>query len=98
MSMFNITGKVLNCFVQHQRPNKETGEVIPPKSKVQIMDSVPVMSGASKYEMIDLSVPEGMDFKQYEGEVVSVPLGVFAPAKGSVIYFIPQGSNVTVVT
>lgn len=97
MSMFNITGKVLNCFEQHQKPNKETGEIVPPKSKVQIMGSVPVMGGESKYEMVDLSVPDGLSFKEYEGKKVSVPLGVFAPSKGSVIYFIPQGSKVSIV-
>jgi hypothetical protein len=97
MSMFNITGKVLNCFDQQQKPNKETGEVMPPKAKVQIIGSIPVMGGDSKYEVVDLSVPEGLSFKEYEGKKVSVPLGVFAPSKGSVIYFIPQGSKVSIV-
>jgi hypothetical protein len=97
MSMFNITGKVINCFSQEQKPDKETGEVLPAKDKVQIMGSVPVMGGESKFEMVDLSVPDGLSFKEYEGKKVSVPLGVFAPSKGSVIYFIPQGSKISVL-
>ena len=95
MSMFQITGQVINCFFQPGALDKTTGELKEGKNKVQILGNVPVSDGGSKMDLVTLTVPEGIDFKQHQSKKVSVPLGFFSPAKGSILYFIPKGSKVT---
>lgn len=95
MSMFSLKGKVLNVFSQDGRLDKVTGEIGPSQTKVQIMGSVPAFGGESKFSLVDLTVPDGISFDDLKGKDVSVPLGVFAPSKGTIIYFIPKGSKVT---
>lgn len=94
MSMFLVTGRVEGVFNQERKVDKETGEIPAPQRKVQIMGVLPVMGGDSKKELITLSVPDGIDFKPFVEKKVAVPIGVFSPAKGQIIYFIPQGSKV----
>lgn len=94
MSMFLITGRVEQTFMQGKSVDKETGEVQPSVPKVQIMGVVPVLGGDSRKELVTLSVPPGIDFKPLIDKKVAVPLGVFSPAKGQIVYFIPKGSKV----
>lgn len=94
MSMFNVTGEVRNVYYQPGSTDKETGEAKPGSDKVQILGEVPVQGGGSKLDLITLTIPEGMDFKPHMKRTVSVPLGFFSPAKGSIVYFIPKGSEV----
>lgn len=94
MSMFQVTGQVMNVFYQPGRADPETGEYGKGKEKVQIMGDIPVSDGGSKFDLITLSIPEGLNFEPYIKKSVSVPLGFFAPAKGSIVYFIPKGSEI----
>ena len=98
MSMFQITGQVINCFFQPGSLDKTTGELKEGKNKVQILGNIPVSDGGSKMDLVTLTVPDGVDFKTYLQKKVSVPLGFFSPAKGSIIYFIPKGSKVTALS
>lgn len=95
MSMFQITGQVINCFFQPGALDKSTGELKEGKNKVQILGNIPVSDGGSKMDLVTLTVPEGIDFKVHQNKKVSVPLGFFSPAKGSILYFIPKGSKPT---
>lgn len=97
MSMFTVTGEVRNVYHQPGATDKETGEIKPGSDKVQILGDVPVQGGGSKLDLITLTIPEGMDFKPFLKRTVSVPLGFFSPAKGSIVCFIPKGSTVNLV-
>lgn len=97
MSMFEVTGQVMKSYHQPGSVDPETGELTKGKDKVQILGEIPVSDGSTKYDLITLSVPEGVDFKPLMKKVVRVPLGFFAPSKNNIIYFIPKGSNVVSV-
>lgn len=94
MSMFTVTGEVRNVYFQPGSIDKETGEAKSGVHKVQILGTLPVQGGGEKEDIITLSIPAGLDFKPYLKRTVSVPLGFFSPAKGSIVYFIPKGSQI----
>ena len=62
------------------------------------MGDMPVNGGGSKFDLITLTIPEGMDFEPHRKSVVKLPLGFFAPAKGNITYFIPKGSEIECLT
>jgi hypothetical protein len=99
MSMFNITGQVVNTFEAPARVDKDTGKVeTEAKSKVQLLGDMPVPGGQSRMELVTLTCEDQAEFEALRGRTISVPLGIFAPAKGQVIYFIPKGSKPVEVT
>lgn len=95
MSMFNITGQVINTFEAPARIDKETGKVeTEAKPKVQLLGDMPVPGGGqSRMELVTLTCEDQAEYEAFRGKTISVPLGIFAPAKGQVIYFIPKGSK-----
>ncbi len=52
------------------------------------------MGGGTREDIITLTIPEGLDFMPYLKQSVSVPIGFLSPAKGSIVYFIPKGSQI----
>lgn len=97
LSMFTVTGQVLKTFTQPGQVDKETGEVGKPSVKVQIMGEMPVKGGDSRLDLITLTVEDGKTFETLQGKHVRLPLGFFAPAKGSIVYYIPKGSKPEIV-
>lgn len=97
MSMFTITGEVRNVFYQPGQVDKETGVLKQGSYKVQILGEMPVNGGGSKEDLITLTIPEGINFEPLKKRLVRFPLGFFSPAKGSIVYFIPKGSNVEIL-
>jgi len=97
--MFTVTGQVMNTFVQPGSVNKDTGEIGPSTVKIQLVGQMPVQGGdESRFDLITLSVKEPDDFKGLVGKTVRIPLGFFAPSKGSIIYFIPKGGKPELVS
>ena len=47
-----------------------------------------------RLSMITLTIPDGLDFTPHMKQRVSVPIGFLSPAKGSIVYFIPKGSEI----
>jgi len=94
MSMFLVTGEVRNVFKQPGSVDKTTGELRPDSNKVQILGELPVMGGGTREDIITLTIPEGLDFSPYLKQRISVPIGFLSPAKGSIVYFIPKGSQI----
>lgn len=95
MSMFTITGQVVNTFEAPGRAaNEKAGiEAQEAKPKVQILGEMPVPGGQKRVELVTLTCEDQRVYEALRGRTVSVPLGIFAPAKGQVIYFIPKGST-----
>ena len=97
MSMFNISGTVLHTFDQPKRVDSKTGEVLSDeKPKVQILGDMPLPNGQTRMEMVTLTCEDIKPYEAFKGQKITVALGIFAPAKGQVIYFIPKGSLPTV--
>jgi hypothetical protein len=91
MSMISITGKVLNIF---EKPATKRGdEEISAKSQVQLLGNIPLTNGSTKLDLVTLTTDNPKSFEQFKGKEVTVPIGVFSPQKGSIIYFIPKGSS-----
>lgn len=97
MSMFTVTGEVRSVFYQPGPVDPETGKLKPGSNKVQVLGDIPVNGGGSKEDLITLTIPDGMDFEPLKKHLVRFPLGFFSPAKGSIVYFIPKGSNVEIL-
>jgi hypothetical protein len=98
-SMFSITGQVVNTFEAPGRAaNEKAGtEAQEAKPKVQILGEMPVPGGQKRVELVTLTCEDQTVYDALRGQTVSVPLGIFAPAKGQIIYFIPKGSVPVVV-
>lgn len=91
MSMLNITGEVLHVF---EKPAVKRGDdLIDAKPQVQLLGEFALPNGERRFELVTLSTDTPRDFTEYKGQNVSVPIGVFSPSKGSVIYYIPKGSK-----
>lgn len=93
LSMFTVTGQVLKTFVQPGGVDKESGEVGPATAKVQIMGEMPVKGGDSRLDLITLTVDDKQTFDALKGKRVRVPLGFFAPSKGTIVYYIAKGGK-----
>lgn len=95
MSMFSITGQVVNTFeaparaanAQYQQEAQEA------KPKVQILGEMPVPGGQKRVELVTLTCEDQRVYDALKGRTICVPLGIFSPAKGQVVYFIPKGSK-----
>jgi len=95
MSMFSITGQVVNTFEAPGRAadEKKGVEAQDAKPKVQILGEMPVPGGQKRVELVTLTCEDQRVYESLRGRTISVPLGIFAPAKGQIIYFIPKGST-----
>lgn len=99
MSMFTITGQVLNTFeAPGRKANEKAGiEAQDAKPKVQILGEMPVPGEQTRMELVTLTCEDQREYEGLRGQVVAVPLGIFAPARGQIIYYIPKGARPTVV-
>lgn len=98
MSMFQVTGQVLHVFKDPDRTDRETGEVTKGKAKVQILGEMPLENGEIRRDMITLSVDKKADYEPLIGSRIAVPLGMFSPSKGQILYFIPRGGKAEVLS
>lgn len=83
MSMITVNGTLLNVYVQPTRVEGEEDE----KPKIQVLGDIPQRNGHIRKELVTISVPDISLYKGKEGEHVQVPVGTFAPSKGTVIFF-----------
>lgn len=97
ISMFTVTGQVLKTFVQPGSVDKATGEAGEPSIKVQVMGEMPVQGGDSRLDLITLTVPDKGAYDSLQGKRVRIPLGFFAPQKGTIVYFIPKGAKPEII-
>nr|CRY95452.1 hypothetical protein [uncultured prokaryote] len=91
MSMLSMTGKVIHLFETPKGKNK-AGEEFGGQDKVQVMGAVPLQNGETRYDLITLTCHDANAFEPFMGQEVSFPIGVMAPSKGQIVYFIPKGA------
>ena len=92
MSMFTVSGVLVNIFKTPQGKNAE-GETFGGDHKIQVMGEIPLANGETRHEMIDLKVHDVDIYKTYMNKRLSVPIGTMALAKNKIVYFIPKGSQ-----
>lgn len=98
MSMFQVSGVVLHTYDSPAAVDKRTGEITrEEKPKVQLLGDIPLPNGQFRCDMITLSCEDKGEFEALKGRKVTVPLGMFSPAKEQIIYFIPKGCHPALV-
>ncbi|MDP3587703.1 MAG: hypothetical protein Q8R58_06620 [Sulfuricurvum sp.] len=72
--MIKISATLLNVYIGNDFTNKETGEIIKGKNKLQLLLETPLKNGGSRKELMDLSIPSEKVklYKGKENEVVEV--------------------------
>lgn len=90
--MLQITGQVVNVFTVEGGKDKE-GKEFDERYKVQLMGNVALPNGDTKFDLMDLTVESLSDWASLQGKNVSIDIGAFAPAKGSIVYFVRKGSK-----
>jgi hypothetical protein len=89
--MLQMTGQVVNTFTQDGGEDKD-GKKYDARHKVQLLGEFDLPNGDVKHDLVDLKVDDLKDWIPHKGKQVTVDIGVYAPSKGTVIYFIKKGS------
>ncbi|WP_345993245.1 hypothetical protein [Sulfurimonas sp. HSL-1716] len=76
--MFIIKGKQLHIFTSADFTNKETGETVKGKVKLQLLVQTPLRNGEIRNELIDISIPKEKYnlYKDKTNSMVEVEVGV----------------------
>jgi hypothetical protein len=84
--VLRLNGQLVNLFrtVRGEKDGRQYGG----EWKVQLLSQVPAEDGTSKFEMVDLKVKDPEPFRDRRGQECEIPVGVFAPSKGSVVFFV----------
>lgn len=93
MSMFTVCGQVINVFDQQGRLDKETGEITPTTPRLQLLGNMPMPNGESRMDMITVKVDNKESYEALKGKDIRLPIGVFSPSKGQIVYYVPKGSK-----
>jgi hypothetical protein len=91
MSMLTIRGRLIHIF--EKPPVKRGDETIDAKPQIQLLGEYPLLNGESRFDLVTLTCENPKDYEQFLNEIISVPVGVFAPGKNQLIHFIPKGSK-----
>lgn len=84
--MLKLTGTLVNIFTPARRPEDEH-EPVP---KAQILGEVGLPTGEFRKDLVTIGIKSNKLLQQLEQQIgsdVVLDVGVFAPSKGSVIYF-----------
>ncbi|MDD5051207.1 MAG: hypothetical protein PHO27_00565 [Sulfuricurvum sp.] len=83
--MIKLTGTLLNVYTSNDFTNKETGEVVRGKNKLQLLLETPLKNGATRKELIDISIPSSK-VALYQGQENS-PVEVDVATVGKTIFY-----------
>lgn len=72
--MIKISATLLNVYTSNDYTNRETGEVIKGKNKLQLLLETPLKNGGTRKELMDISIPPEKVklYKGKENEIVEV--------------------------
>lgn len=90
--MLQMTGLVVNLFTKEGGTDKE-GKAYEPTHKVQLMGALDLPNGDVQNELVDLKVDNLAEWQGYKGKNVAVDVGIYAPQKNTVVYFIKKGTK-----
>lgn len=92
MSMLTLNGQVLNVFDQASSIDKQTGEIRPAKSRVQIMAETELQNGQKRNELVNLTVEDPDLYRSLQGRSVRVPVGAFVSG-GAMLFYALKGQK-----
>lgn len=80
--MIKISAMLLNVYIGNDFTDKETGQIIKGKNKLQLLLETPLKNGGSRKELMDLSIPSEKVklYKGKENEVVEVDVATVGKA------------------
>lgn len=83
--MIKISATLLNVYTSNDYTNRETGEVIKGKNKLQLLLETPLKNGDTRKELLDISIPyeKVKLYKGKENQVVEVDVATV----GKVIFY-----------
>ena len=84
MSMITLNGILVNVYTQPKRGERDE------KDKIQILGDIPIENGGVRKDLITVTVEDARAYEGREGSEVSVPVGAFSPAKGTVIFYVAK--------
>jgi hypothetical protein len=90
--MFTVMGRVVNVFDQPGSIDRETGEKLPDSVRLQMMGEMPVKNGSTRLDLVTVKVEDKETYEKLKNKEIRLPVGVFSPSKGQIIYFVPKGS------
>lgn len=94
--MLQMTGQVVNTFTQAGGKDKD-GKEFDERHKIQLLGGFDLPNGDVQQALVDLKVDDLRDWTQHKGKNITIDIGVYAPSKGTVIYFIKKGSKPQVI-
>ena len=90
--MLQMTGKVVNVFVQAGGTDKD-GKEYEARSKVQLLGQMTLKDGEVKSQLVDLTIDDADEWQSFIGKDVIIDVGSYAPAKNTIYYSVRQGSK-----
>lgn len=97
MSMFTVTGTVMNVFEQQGVKDTKTGEMSSASWKVQLLGNMPVVGGGERLDLVTLTVEDRDEYEKLKNKTIRVALGFFSPKAGQIVHYIPKGSKPEIV-
>jgi hypothetical protein len=88
--MLNLTGVLVNVYKSPafiSKDAQEGSQKPEDKDKLQILGDVGLKNGETRKDLLTVTVKNVQDYEGKEGSEISVPVGAFAPSKGSIIFF-----------
>jgi hypothetical protein len=90
MKMLSLKGQLINIFITPK--GEKNGSEYGGQDKLQIIGDVELPNGESRKDMFTLTTHDVSAFKEFVGQEISTPIGVFNTGK-VIAYFIPKGSK-----
>ena len=94
MSLFTVTGQLINVFISPKSKN-EDGKEYGGDHKIQLLGDVPMSNGEFRKDMITLKIHDVESVTDSLGATVTAPISAFAKG-GQITWYIPKGSDINV--
>lgn len=92
MAMLTLNGQIINVFDTPDGTRKD-GTAYGGQHRIQVMAENMLQNGEKRIELVNLTVESISKFKSLVGQMVRIPVGVFA-RDGSVQYYMLKGADI----
>lgn len=92
MSMLTLNGQIINVFDTPEGKKKD-GSSYGGQHRIQVMAENTLQNGEKRMELVNLTVESVSKFKSLVGQMVRVPVGVYA-RDNSVQYYMLKGAEI----
>lgn len=89
MSYLKLHGVLVNVYTNPSR-KKADGSATEEKDRIQLLGDVPLENGGTRKDLINITVSDGAVYENQEGTEIIVPVGVMAPQKGTIVYYLAR--------